>query len=249
MHRIHARAAVFLLFAGALAPPAPAGAQPVVPIEPLAGASIVVVIPGLAGGTSRAELSGDLPLTLPFALSNPSCSAAGTATFAQVDGALQIDVAVSSLAGSVFSQPCFVGFSGQFDEEARITVPWVGDRVTPLVAQVQQRFSGTDNIRFTDWSGQLQGPAVSEVLTGQMPDAALRSSVSVRTQPLPLLRIVSLVPGDRPVYRASAAASVNGQADNGGGSLGAGGSFDASVRFVVMVPPRPARAPRAALAR
>ena len=229
-----ARLAALLLLALGTGRAGPAGAQPVVPIEPLAAARIVVTT-----GGSRAEVSGELPLTLPFGLSNASCSAVGTATLAQIDDALQIDVRADSLAGSFLSQPCSLGFSGAFVDRARIRVPRVGDRMTPLLGYVQQEFSGTANIRFTDWSGALQGRAFSEILPGEIPDATLRSSVSpLIHQLVPLLRVVSFFPGDRVVFEASEAGRVGGQADNGGGSLGAGGSFEASVRFVVMLPPR-----------
>jgi len=236
MHRILARAAAFLCFAGALAAVAPAGAQPVVPLEGLAGATIQINIPG-QGGTNVARISGELPLTLPYGLDNNFCHAAGTATLAMVDGALQLDVA-SSIAGEGGGAPCPIVFSGELDDQVRLTVPSVGDRVTPLVGLVERQFPGTDNARLVSWSGKLQGNALSEVLNGLMPDVGIGSGAS-RTQPLPELRIVQLIPGDRPVYQAGVL--VAGQADNGGGALGAAASFEASIRFVVMVPPRPPR--------
>ena len=143
--------------------PGLAGASPgpTVPLQVDTIHRFLVVLMQPGGPNDSIEMTGNLPLSMPFNLMSGVCSASGTATLALVQGGLQLDLANTTLTGTSGSG---CNLEAQIEHDLTFGVPFVGDAMTPVVLSVSSDGSRSGGIFRSLLSESLGSEYFSSIL-------------------------------------------------------------------------------------
>src|SRR5262245_26384489 len=222
-----------------------AGAQGAVPVPFTIGSTgtFQVFLVDFQGSFDFVEDSGALPLTLPFSLSNPACTASGTATVAYANDGIEISVTGGSLTAGAVPNGCDLNFIFLGPVDFSFAVPDVGEPTTPIVFSLRATSSTTGGVQgFTDVQGGLSGPpvmftpyesALLGFVTGN-PNIVLATGLPGTAGPISA--ILHYVPDDIVTYPSAAASNELLRGDFFT-PQGTGGTFSGVLRLEAFVPP------------
>jgi len=170
------------------------------------------------------EASGALPIVLPFDLSFSQCTASGTATLANLNGGLELQVANGSLAADF----CQLKLELVQIDLIVVEIPNAGDAVTPIYAFAVGTTTGSADVHLNLFQGGLGPDYLSVVLEGAAQTAApswLDSPTAVAAGP-------SFYPAGDTI--AASVETLEAQWINE--SLAGVANFEGNVRFELFLP-------------